>query len=319
VGEYETVELSVEDGIGLLVLDREEALNAVNEQLLDDFVAALDEVDADDGIRALVVTGRGRAFCAGADLSEGGDSFARGDGPFEMPRDADGGGILAARIFDLAKPVIAAINGPAVGIGLTLTLPMDVRMAADSARMGFVFARRGVVPETSSSFFLPRVVGISTACEWCFSGRLFDAAEARDRGLVRSVHPADELVDAAVELAHEMTDHSSSVAVALTRRMLWQMLGGGNPTIAHRLDSEAFHHMGNAPDVKEGVMAFLEKRSPAYPMKVSADLPDFYEQWGRERGGMDPDAEVPDGGAAPERLRLEPVPRSSFSREDRSR
>jgi enoyl-CoA hydratase/carnithine racemase len=277
---YETIDLTVEAGIATITLDREERLNAFTPQMLVDFVDALDRTDADDEVKAVIVTGRGRAFCAGADLAGGGEIFT-------MPEHADDGGTLALRIFDSAKPIIAAINGPAVGIGITITLPMDVRLVADTARIGFVFAKRGLVPEAASSFFLPRVVGISKACEWVFTGRIFDAQEALEAGLVRSVHPAGEVLGAARELALEMSQGTSRVAVALARRMLWQMLADGTPAAAHRLDSEALFFLGASDDMKEGVASFLEKREASYPMKAS-ELPPFYARWGSERGGFDP-------------------------------
>lgn len=254
----------------------------------EDLVAAFDRTDADPEVRCVIVTGRGRAFCAGADLGEGKRTFDRGRGEFRMPENADSGGILARRIFASAKPVIGAINGPAVGIGITMTLPMDLRLVADTAKIGFVFAKRGLVPEACSSFFLPRIVGIGTACEWVFSGRVFGPQDALDAGLVRSVHAADELLPAAREVALEMADGTSRVAVALARRMLWQMLGAGTPALAHELDSEALHFLGASADVEEGVSAFIEKREAHYPMRVSEDLPDFYERWGAERGGAEP-------------------------------
>lgn len=287
---YETIALERSDGIATITLDREDRLNAFTETMLGELIDAIDRTDADDEVRCVIVTGRGRGFCAGADLGEGEASFARGSGEFSMPADADGGGVLSQRIFDSAKPIIAAINGPAVGIGLTMTLPMDVRMAAEGAKMGFVFAKRGLVPEAASSFFLPRIVGISRACEWTFTGRVFEAAEAHEAGLVRSVHPPGDLLAAARELAHEMSDQTSRVSVALTRRMLWQVLGGGGPALAHALDSEAFHFLASSPDAAEGINSFLEKRPPEYPMTVSSDMPDFYRRWGAERGGMNPEA-----------------------------
>lgn len=299
---YETIDLEVDEGIATITLDREDRLNAFTQVMLEELVHAFDRIDRDDDARCVIVTGRGRAFCAGADLGEGKDSFARGTDAFRMPEDADGGGILAQRILDSATPVIAAINGPAVGIGATLTLPMDIRLAAEGARIGFVFSKRGLVLETAASFLLPRLVGISQACEWTFTGRIFDADEALEAGLVRSVHPPGELLAAARDLAHEMSDQTSAVAVAISRRMLWQMLGPGNPTLAHELDSEAFHFLADSPDVQEGVTAFLEKRDPSFPMKVSKDLPYFYERWGSERGGFDPDSS--DAATLNDRLRL---------------
>jgi enoyl-CoA hydratase/carnithine racemase len=291
--DYETIRLTVEDGIATLTLDRPERLNAFTHQMLLDLVDALDCIDADPEARCVVLTGSGRGFCAGADLEGGGRSaFARGDGDlFRYPENADGGGILTRRIYDLAKPVIAAINGPAVGVGLTMTLAADVRMVSTEARLGFVFARRGLVPEAASSFFLPRLVGISRAAEWVYTGRIFGADEALEAGLVRSVHAPDELLDAATVLAVEMSEGTSRVAVALARRMLWQMYAEGTPELAHRLDSEGMFGMSRAADVEEGVASFLEKREPEFALRVPDDLPDYYRRWGRERGGFDPDVE----------------------------
>src|SRR4051794_1457278 len=289
---YATIRLELDDGIATIELHRPDRLNAFTEEMLEELVDALDRSDADDDVRAVVMTGSGRAFCAGADLEAGGATFERGAERFSMDHDADGGGVLARRMFDSAKPIIGAINGAAVGIGATMTLPMDVRLAADTARFGFVFARRGLVPEACSSFFLPRVVGIAQAAEWVFSGRIFDAREALAGGLVRSVHPADELLPAARALAAEFAEGKSAVAIAIARRMLWQMLAGGDPATAHDVDSEALHFLGGSDDVREGVTAFLEKRDAAFPLRVSSDMPPFYARWQSERGGLLP------GGAA---------------------
>jgi enoyl-CoA hydratase/carnithine racemase len=285
---YETISLDRDGAIATITLDRPDRLNAFTEAMLEELVDAFDRTDADDDVRAVIVTGRGRAFCAGADLGAGDATFERAAEAFTMERHADGGGVLARRIFDSAKPVIGAINGPAVGIGITMTLPMDVRLAADSARFGFVFARRGLVPEACSSFFLPRVVGIAQAAEWVFSGRIFDADEALAGGLVRSVHPAEELLPAARALADEFAEGKSAVAVAIARRMLWQMLAGGDPAAAHQADSEALHFLGGSADVREGVTAFLEKRDAVFPLRVSQDLPPFFARWQAERGGLAP-------------------------------
>jgi enoyl-CoA hydratase/carnithine racemase len=228
-------------------------------------------------VRAIVFTGRGRAFCAGADLAGDGAIFDRGDAPqFDMAEHADYGGTLARRLFASTKPLIAAINGPAVGIGASLTLPMDVRLMADGARIGFVFTRRGLVPESCSSWFLPRVVGISTALEWVISGRLISAQEALDAGLVRSLHPDGNVLDAAIELAEQLTRDSAPVAVALARRMLWTMLGAADPVDAHVLDSKGIFALGRGPDAQDGVRAFLEKRDARFPLRVSTDLPDLW-------------------------------------------
>jgi enoyl-CoA hydratase/carnithine racemase len=285
---YETIRLEpAVDGVATLYLDRPEKMNALTPGMVEEVCDAIDRTDADDEVGAVVVTGEGRAFCAGADLEGGGNIFEHGAEPFSMERNPDGGGVLARRLFDSAKPLIAAINGAAVGIGATMTLPMDIRLAAEGAKIGFVFARRGLVPEASSSFFLPRIVGISQAAEWVYTGRVFDAAEGERAGLIRSVHPADELLGAARALGAEIAANSSRVSVALSRRMLWQMLtGAGDPVLAHEMDSEALHMLGTSADMKEGVASFLEKRDAKFPMKVSTDMPDFFERWGSERGAF---------------------------------
>ena len=278
--EYTQIDYAVDDGVATITLDRPEALNAFTDRMREELLDVLDRIDADDDVRAVVVTGAGRGFCAGADLSAGGSTFdpqARDDGggPREVRR--DGGGQVALRIHACHKPVIAAINGPAVGVGITMTLPMDVRLVARGARMGFVFTRRGIVPEACSSWFLPRVVGISQAQEWVFTGRVFDAEEALRGGLVRSVHDPEELLPAAHELAREIAEHTSAVSVALARRMLWGMLGADHPMAAHRMDSYAMAVMGASADAAEGVTSFLEKRPARFPMRVSQDLPDLGE------------------------------------------
>jgi enoyl-CoA hydratase/carnithine racemase len=252
----------------------------------DELIDAFDQADSDDDVRAVVVTGRGRAFCAGADLSAGSDTFNADrrqrsgatvktiDG---VPR--DGGGQVSLRVAASLKPVIAAINGPAVGVGVTMTLPMDIRLAADNAKFGFVFSRRGLVMEAASSWFLPRVVGISQALEWVATGRVFDAGEALRGGLVARTYSADELLPAAYALAREIADNTSAVAVATSRQLMWRMLGADSPWEAHRLDSRGIYVLGQAPDVAEGISAFLEKRSPRFPMRISTDLPDLGPQW----------------------------------------
>jgi enoyl-CoA hydratase/carnithine racemase len=263
--------------VAVVTFDRPERLNAFTDVMGDELMAAMDELDADDAVRAIVFTGRGRAFCAGADLAGDGAIFDRGDAPqFDMAEHADYGGTLARRLFASTKPLIAAINGPAVGIGASLTLPMDVRLMADGARIGFVFTRRGLVPESCSSWFLPRVVGISTALEWVISGRLINAQEALDARLVRSLHPDGDVLDAAIELAEQLTRDSAPVAVALARRMLWTMLGAADPVDAHVLDSKGIFTLGRGPDAQDGVRAFLEKRDARFPLRVSTDLPDLW-------------------------------------------
>jgi len=282
--DYEQIRYTVSDGIATITLDRPDKLNAFTARMMHELIDAFDRIDADDDVRAVIVTGAGRAFCAGADLSGGAKTFDyenRGDespvGPngelrYSNESARDGGGRLTLRIFECLKPVIAAINGPAVGVGSTMTLPMDIRLASDSARMGFVFARRGIVPEAASSYFLPRVVGISQALEWCYSGRVFDAAEALKGGLVKEVLPGDRLIARATELAREIADNTAPVSVALTRQMLWRGLGYSHPMDAHKVDSRAILSRGRSGDAKEGVTSFLEKRAPVYPDRVSRDM-----------------------------------------------
>ncbi len=277
---FETITTEVADGIMTLTLNRPEMLNAFNGTMLKEMIAAFDEADADDAVRAIIVTGAGRGFCAGADLSSGGDTFdadARDDRAGGLQ--PDGGGILTLRIYELKKPIIAAINGAAVGVGVTMTLPMDIRIASDKAKFGFVFARRGIVPEACSSYFLPRVVGISQALDWCYSGKVFPAEEALAGGLVRSLHPADELLDAARAIATDISANTSAVSVTLIRQMMWRMLGADHPMEAHKIDSRGIYHRGRSDDAREGVSAFLEKRPAAFPGKVSEDLPDYYPWW----------------------------------------
>ena len=293
--DYEQIRYAVSDGIATITLNRPDKLNAFTAQMMHEMIDAFDRVDADDDVRAVIVTGEGRAFCAGADLSGGAKTFDyenRGDdspvGPngelrYSSESARDGGGRLTLRIFECLKPVIAAINGPAVGVGSTMTLPMDIRLASDSARMGFVFARRGIVPEAASSYFLPRVVGISQALEWCYSGRVFDAAEALKGGLVKEVVPGDQLIARATELAREIADNTAPVSVALTRQMLWRGLGYAHPMDAHKVDSRAILSRGRAGDATEGVTSFLEKRTPVYPDRVSRDMPDFVPWWEEQR------------------------------------
>jgi enoyl-CoA hydratase/carnithine racemase len=273
--EFETIRYEVADRVLTITLNRPDRLNAWTPTMQGELIEAIDRADADDGVRAIVFTGAGRAYCAGADLEGGGSTFdwrereAEGD----VPR--DGGGRFTLRLFDCAKPLIAAINGPAVGVGITMTLAMDVRLAADDAKIGFVFARRGIVPEACSSWFLPRIVGIGQAMEWVATGRVFPAQEALAGGLVRSLHPKDEVLPAAHALAREIADNAAPVSVALGRRMLWTMLGAGHPMEAHRADSRAMFARGQSDDAREGVTAFLEKRPAEFPDRVSAGLPEI--------------------------------------------
>ncbi len=284
---FETILYGVEDGIATITLNRPDKMNAFTTQMRDEMIAAFDETDADDAVRVVIVTGAGdRAFCSGADLSKGGATFDYASRK-ESGREEnlvngvyrDGGGMTTLRIYKSLKPVIGAINGAAVGIGVTMQLPMDIRMASTTARFGFVFSRRGIVPEAASSYFLSKVVGMQTALEWCYTGRVFDAQEAKERGLVRSLHAPDELLPAARALAREIADNTAPVSVALTRQMLWRMAAADDPMRAHRIDSRAIQSRGRSADAKEGVSSFLEKRKPVYPCKVSSDMPDFFPWW----------------------------------------
>jgi len=274
---FETLLYDVADGIATVTLNRPDRLNAVNATVIRELVDAFDRADADDGVRAVIVTGAGRAFCAGADLGGGGTTFdGRGENP-EAHR--DGGGLVTLRIFELKKPVIAAINGAAVGFGITLTLPMDVRLASSTAKIGFVFARRGVVPEACSTWFLPRLVGMAQAAEWTYTGRVFSAEEARAGGLVSRVLAPDALLPAARALAREIAEHTSAVSVALVRQMLWRMLGADHPRAAHRIDSLGMWYTGRSADAHEGITSFLEKRPPRFTGRPSKDMPPFFPWW----------------------------------------
>jgi enoyl-CoA hydratase/carnithine racemase len=276
------IAFDVSDHIATITLNRPDKLNAFTGTMMNEMIEAFDETDANDDVRAVIVTGAGRGFCAGADLSGGGETFAEGGGgertgPEQVPR--DGGGMVTLRIFESKKPVIAAINGPAVGVGVTMTLPMDIRLASTAAKIGFVFARRGIVPEACSSWFLPRVVGISQAAEWVFTGRVFGADEAVSSGLVRSVHEPDELLPAARAIAAEIAENTAPVSVALSRLMLWRMLGASHPMEAHMVDSRAIMARGASADSREGVLSFLEKRPAVFPVRVSDGLPDIFPGW----------------------------------------
>ena len=277
---FETILYDQVDGVATITLNRPERLNAVTTTVIRELVQAFDQADGDDGVRVVIVTGAGRAFCAGADLGGGGSTFAGGPGRSERPEDhRDGGGLVTLRIFDMTKPVIGAINGPAVGFGATMTLAMDLRIASSAARIGFVFARRGVVPEACSTWFLPRLVGIAQAAEWAYTGRVFSAEEALAGGLVSRVVAPHALLPDARDLAREIADHTSAVSVALIRQMLWRMLGAEHPREAHRLDSLGMWYTGRSADAHEGVTSFLEKRPPNFTGRPSTDMPPFYPWW----------------------------------------
>ncbi|HTW42611.1 MAG TPA: crotonase/enoyl-CoA hydratase family protein [Solirubrobacteraceae bacterium] len=277
--DFEQITADVADGILTITLNRPERLNAWTAQMGTEIRAALDRADADDEVRAVIFTGAGRGYCAGADLASGGDTFDARKREAVAGARRDNGGELTLRIFASTKPVIGAINGPAVGVGATMTLPMDVRLAADDARIGFVFARRGIIPEACSSWFLPRVVGISRAMEWVATGRVFSAQEALDGGLVRSLHPKAELLDAARALAREIAENTAPVSVALARQLMWRMLGAEHPMLAHRADSRGMVARGQSADAVEGITAFLEKRPANFPDRVSEGLPDVMPGW----------------------------------------
>jgi len=279
--DFQEILYSVDGPVATITLNRPDKMNAFTNRMLKEMIAAFDASDTDDEVRAVIVTGAGRAFCAGADLSGGGETFAKGGSDVAAKSGVvrDGGGLVALRIFESKKPVIGAINGAAVGVGVTMTLPMDIRLASDRAKFGFVFAKRGIVPEAASSWFLPRLVGISQAAEWCYTGRIIGAEEALRGRLVRSVHAGDELMNVAREIALEIANGTAPVSVALTRQMLWRMLGADHPMEAHRVDSRAINSRGASADASEGVMSFLEKRPADFPVKVSDGLPDVFPDW----------------------------------------
>ena len=286
--EFECILYDIKDKVLTITLNRPDRLNAYTGQMQSNLIEAFDKAGKDDDIRAIIVTGAGRGFCAGADLGAGGNTFNRevrnNKGETEGIKDdpewmRDGGGRTTLAIFDCPKPIIAAFNGPAVGVGVTMTLPMDIRIASEEAKFGFVFARRGLVPEAASSWFLPRVVGINKALEWTFSGRVFSPEEAKEGGLIRSIHPADKLLEEANKIAQEIVENTSAVSVAMTRQMLWKLLGADHPMEAHKVDSRAIYELGQGGDAKEGVESFLEKRPPEFPSKVSEDMPEFYPWW----------------------------------------
>jgi enoyl-CoA hydratase/carnithine racemase len=277
--DFEQIKTELADGVLTITLNRPERLNAWTAQMGAELRTAFDQSDADDDVRAVIVTGAGRGFCAGADLASGGDTFDARKREAVAGARRDNGGELTLRIFDSKKPVIGAINGPAVGVGATMTLPMDIRLAADDARMGFVFARRGIIPEACSSWFLPRVVGINQAMEWVATGRVFSAQEALAGGLVRSLHPKDELLDAARALGREIAENTAPVSVALARQLMWRSVGAEHPKHAQRADSRGMVARGQSADAVEGITAFLEKRAAHFPDRVSEGLPDVMPGW----------------------------------------
>ena len=275
----ETILTDLSERILTITLNRPERLNAFTTQMRDELIAAFDAADGDDEVRVVIVTGAGRGFCAGADLSKGAETFDYARRGEDDKARRDGGGLVTLRIFESKKPVIAAVNGPAVGIGATMQLPMDIRLASTEARFGFVFARRGVVPEAASSWFLPRLVGISRAMEWAATGRVFPASEALEGGLVREVLSPEDLLPRARELAREIADNTSAVSVAMIRQMFWRMLGADHPMEAHQIDSRGMSAMGAMADAAEGIQSFLEKRPAEFSLRPSRDMPEFYPWW----------------------------------------
>ncbi len=282
--EFETLLYEVSDGIATITLNRPDRMNAFMPQMMMDLIHVFDETDGDDAVKVVVVTGAGRAFCAGADLANRADTFDHTGPPKQHQIHVngirrDGGGRVSLRIFESLKPVIAAVNGAAVGVGITMQLPMDIRLASTNAKFGFVFTRRGIVPEAASSWFLPRVVGMQTALEWCYTGRVFGAEEALAKGLIRSIHDPDDLLPAAYALAREIVDNTAPVSVALARRMLWRGLTFDHPMDGHMQESRGIVSRGASADAAEGINSFMEKRPPAYPNKVSSDTPDLWPKW----------------------------------------
>ena len=286
--DFQHIRYEVAESIATITLNRPEKLNAASGLMIEELLAAFDLADGDDGVGALIVTGAGRAFCSGADLTRGDDTFvaartqglgAGGEDVYSREEAREPGGVIALRLYTLRKPVIAAINGGCAGMGASLPLPMDIRLASETARFGFVYARRGMVPEVGSSFFLPRIVGISKALEWCYSGRLVDAQEALRERLVSAVHPPEDLIPAARRLARAFIDNAAPVSIALTRQMLWRGLEMAHPMEAHRVESRATYSRARAGDVREGIRAYMEKRAPDFPEAVSRDMPDFYPWW----------------------------------------
>lgn len=281
MSDFSEITYEVRDNAALITLNRPERMNAFTNTMMKELIAAFDRTDADDAVRAVIITGSGKGFCAGADLGAGGATFAKGGSDVKSGSGVvrDGGGLVSLRIFNSLKPVIAAVNGAAVGVGITMILPADIRLASTAAKFGFVFARRGITPEAASSWFLPRLVGIQTAAEWVYTGRLISPSDAEAAGLVRSVHEPDDLLPAAFAIAKEIAENTAPVSIAMSRQMMWRMLGASHPMDAHRVDSRAINERGKSADAAEGVTSFLEKRPAQFPVRVSDGLPDYFAGW----------------------------------------
>ena len=277
--KFKTISTEIDNNVLLLTLNRPKIMNAVNETMIEEIITAIDDADENDNVRAIVFTGAGKAYCAGADLSSGDKTFDWSKKEKSNGIHRDGGGRVTLRLFDCKKPIIGAINGAAVGFGATMQLPMDIRIASEKARFGFVFSRRGVVPEACSSWFLPRLVGVSKALQWCYSGEVFSAKDAHEAGLVSEIVGENELIDRAKQIASQFIDSTAPISVALIRQMMWKMLGANHPMEAHKIDSRGIYFLGQGADTKEGVMSFLEKRQPVFPGKISQDMPDFFPWW----------------------------------------
>jgi enoyl-CoA hydratase/carnithine racemase len=282
--QFETLRYDVDGRILTITLNRPDRMNAFTGRMCEELIAAFDQADADDTVKVVIVTGAGRAFCAGSDLERGGDTWGKHAEHLAQQAQAeryvgDGGGRVTRRIFDFNKPVIAAINGAAVGVGITMTLAMDIRLCVPNAKLGFVFAGRGILPEACSSWFLPRLVGISKALEWCYSARVFKSEEGLQAGLIRSLHEPQDLLPAARGLAQEFIDNGSAVSIAMVRQMMWRMLGASHPIDAHEVDTAGIAVLGRSDDAREGISAFLEKRQANFTNRVSTDMPPFYPWW----------------------------------------
>ena len=280
--DYKNILLEQRDNIAVLSLNRPNKLNAFTFSMMEEMIDALDALDADNNIHALIITGKGRAFCAGADLSSGQETFNPSFDDFAVQESdfrRDSGGILTLRMYKFLKPIVIACNGPAVGIGASMQLAADVRLASDQARFGFVFNNRGIVPDACSSWFLPKIVGISSALELTYSGRIIDASEALKLNLVSSIYDSENLLDNALDFAKNMVKNSAPVSIAVTRQMLWRSLEGSGPYDAHIVESKAIDSRGASEDAKEGVSSFLEKRTAEFKNKVSLDMPSFFPWW----------------------------------------
>lgn len=280
--DFKNILLEQRENIAVLFLNRPNKLNAFTFSMMEEIISALDSLEADDSVHAVIITGKGRAFCAGADLSSGQDTFNPSFDDFAVQESdfrRDSGGILTLRMYKFLKPIVVACNGPAVGIGASMQLAADIRLASDQARFGFVFNNRGIVPDACSSWFLPKIVGISRALELTYSGRIIDAQEALQLNLVSSIHDSEKLLSNALDITKKMVQNSAPVSISLTRQMLWRSLESSGPYDAHVIESKAIDSRGASEDAKEGVSSFLGKRPAEFKNKVSSDMPEFFPWW----------------------------------------